>query len=141
MSEDINQEILTELRAVKALGRRVFWLLLLLLIASVLAFPAGRRSRTSSADVSWESVNTAMRHQDFHKALAEGRELVAQQPGYFYGEAYLGVIYLAMGDLTNAEAHYARAHELFPTEEAEKELAAVRKRLAGQSQPVRLLSQ
>ena len=32
--------------------------------------------------------------------------LVAAQPNYYYGHAYLGSIYLAMGDVTNAEAHF-----------------------------------
>jgi tetratricopeptide (TPR) repeat protein len=139
MSEDVNQEILVELRKAGALVRRVFWVLLLLLIVSVLAFPVSRRLRSPSAVASWESVNTAMRQQDFQKALAEAHALVAQQPNYYYGQAYLGLIYLAMGDLTNAETHYVRACELFPNEQGEKDLAAVRKRLAEQ-QSGRLLS-
>ena len=59
-----------------------------------------------------------------------GQALVAAQPNYYYGHAYLGEIYLAMGDVTNAEAQYLRAHELFPNEESDKDLAAVRKRKA-----------
>ena len=35
-----------------------------------------------------------------------------------------------MNDVTNAEEEYARAYELFPNEDNEKNLAAVRKRLA-----------
>jgi len=35
------------------------------------------------------------------------------------------------GYLTNAEAQFARAYELYPTEDQEKPLTAVRKRLAG----------
>jgi hypothetical protein len=34
-----------------------------------------------------------------------------------------------MGDITNAEAQYLRADELFPDEENDKNVAAVRKRL------------
>ena len=56
--------------------------------------------------------------------------LVARQPDYYYGHAYLGAIYLAMGDVTNAETQYSRAYKLFPNEESQKDLAAVRKRLA-----------
>src|SRR4051812_18375707 len=105
MSEDINQEVLTELRKISSTSRRVFWLLLLLVILSVLAFPLSRHSRTSSSVASWEAVNTAMRQQDFPKALAEAQDLVTRQPNYYYGQAYLGTIYLAMGDVTNAETH------------------------------------
>lgn len=139
MSDDINQQVVEELRGVRSICRRLFWVLLLVLIVSVLAFPISRRSRSTPAANSWSSVDTAMRQQDFSKALAEAQALVAQQPNYYYGQAYLGVIYLAMGDLTNSEAHYKRAYELFPTEESEKDLAAVRKRMAEQ-QPIKLLS-
>ena len=130
MSEEHNQEILAELRGVRSIGRRLFWLLLLLLIVSVLAFPISRRSWSASSVASWDSVTTAMRQQDFPKALAEAQGLVAQQPNYYYGHAYLGAIYLAIGDVTNAEAQYSRAFELFPNEQSEKDLAAVRKRKA-----------
>ena len=139
MSDDINQEILAELRGVRSIGRRVCWLLLLLLIVSIFAFPIPRRWRSASTAASWESVNTAMTAQDFRKALAEAQALVAQQPNYYYGHAYLGAIYLAIGDVTNAQSHYLRAYELFPNEQSEKDLAAVRKRLA-EPQPMKLLS-
>ena len=139
MSDDINQEILAELRGLRSIGRRLFWLLLLLLIVSVFAFPIPRRWRSASSAASWESVTTAMRQQDFPKALTEAQALVAKQPNYYYGHAYLGAIYLAMGDVTNAQTHYLRAYELFPNDESEKDLAAVRKRLA-EPQPMKLLS-
>ena len=79
-----------------------------------------------------------MRQQDFAKALAEAQALVAAQPNYYYGHAYLGAIYLAIGNVTNAHTHYLRAYELFPNEESEKDLAAIRKRL-DEPQPMRLL--
>ena len=139
MSDDINQEILAELRGVRTIGRRLFWLLLCLVILSVLAFPISRRSRSATPADSWGAVDTAMKQQDFPKALAEAQALVARQPNYYYGEAYLGLIYLAMGDVSNAEKHYSRSYDLFPNEEGQKELTAVRKRLAEQ-QPIKLLS-
>ena len=57
--------------------------------------------------------------------------LASRQPNYYYGHAYLRAIYLAMDDVTNAEAQYSQAYRLFPNEESEKDLAAVRKRMAG----------
>lgn len=126
MSEDINREILVELRKLK----RVFYLILVfIIIGSVPAFYAGFTRGLSKTD-SWDQVTTAMRRQDFPKALSMGQALVDGQPSYYYGHAYLGAIYLAMGDITNAEAQYFRAYELFPNEESEKDLAAVRKRKA-----------
>jgi tetratricopeptide (TPR) repeat protein len=124
MSEDINQEILVELRKLK----RVFYLILVIIVVgSAPAFYAEFTRGLSKAN-SWDQVTTAMRRQDFQKALSMGQALVASQPNYYYGHAYLGAIYLAMGDVTNAEAHYSRAYELFPNEESDKDLAAVRKR-------------
>ena len=126
MSEDINQEILVELRKLK----RVFYLILLfIIVGSVPAFYAGYTRGISKAE-SWDQVTTAMKRQDFPKALSMGQALVAGQPNYYYGHAYLGTIYLAMGDVTNAEAQYSQAYELFPNEESDKNLAAVRKRMA-----------
>ena len=126
MSEDINQEILVEIRKLK----RVFYVILVLVIVgSVPAFYAGFTRGLSKTD-SWDRVTTAMKRQDFPAALSMGQALVAGQPNYYYGHAYVGAIYLAMGDVTNAEAQYSRAYELFPNEESEKDLAAVRKRVA-----------
>jgi cytochrome c-type biogenesis protein CcmH/NrfG len=62
--------------------------------------------------------------------MSMAQEGAARQPNYYYGHAYLGSIYLAMDDLTNAEAEYLRAYELFPNEANEKNLTAVRKRIA-----------
>jgi cytochrome c-type biogenesis protein CcmH/NrfG len=126
MSDDINREIMVELRKLK----RVFCLILVFVIlGSVPAFYAGFTRGLSKAN-SWDQVTTAMRRQDFPKALSMGQALVASQPNYYYGHAYLGAIYLAMGDVTNAETQYLRAYELFPNEESDKDLTAVRKRKA-----------
>jgi len=48
-------------------------------------------------------------------------------------------VYLAMDDLTNAEAEYSRAYQLFPDEADQKDLDAVRKRMAG-SRDFKLIS-
>jgi cytochrome c-type biogenesis protein CcmH/NrfG len=126
MSEDINQEILAELRKLK----RVFYVILVFIILGALpAFYAGFTRGYSQAN-SWDRVRTAMSRQDFPAALSMAQALVARQPDYYYGHAYLGAIYLAMGDVTNAETQYSRAYKLFPNEESQKDLAAVRKRLA-----------
>jgi hypothetical protein len=45
-----------------------------------------------------------------------------------------------MGNVSEAEAHYKRAYDLFPNEESEKNLAAVRKRMTN-SAPMKLLSE
>jgi tetratricopeptide (TPR) repeat protein len=126
MSEDLNQEILAELRKLK----RVFYLILVFIVlGSMPAFYTGF-TRGSLAPDSWDRVTTAMRREDFPTALSMAQRLVTRQPNYYYGHGYLGAIYLAMGDVTNSEAEYSRAYELFPIEESEKDVAAVRKRMA-----------
>jgi len=125
MSEDINQKILVELRKLK----RVFYLILVfIIVGSIPAFYAGFTRGYSQAD-SWERVTTAMRRQDFPAALSMAQRLVRRGPDYYYGHAYLGSIYLAMNDITNAEVQYSQAYRLFPNEESEKDLAAVRNRM------------
>ena len=46
----------------------------------------------------------------------------------YHAHMYLGNTYLALGDLTQAEAEYSRAYALSPSEESRKPLAAIRKR-------------
>jgi cytochrome c-type biogenesis protein CcmH/NrfG len=129
MNEEGNQEILAELRELKKASRRVLYLVMILVVVAVLSFPIPRRFRSSSQEISWTEVDVAMRRQDFREALAEAQALAKRQPDYYYGHAYLGVIYLAMNDVTNAEAQYSLAYDLFPTDVGFKELVAARKRL------------
>src|SRR5207244_883354 len=98
------------LRKIASTARRLFWVLLLFIILSIVSFPFSSRWRPSSRVSSWESVQTDMRQQNFPRALAEAQTLVAREPGYYYGHAFLGAIYLAMGDLTNAETSYSMAY-------------------------------
>lgn len=123
MSDDTNLAILTELRKLK----RIFYaMLVVFILACITLFIVGP---THDSSDSWERVTTAMRHQNFLAALSMAQALVRQQPDYYYGHAYLGAVYLAMDDVTNAEAQYSKAYQLFPNEENEKDLSAVRKRM------------
>ncbi len=127
MSEEINQEILEELRKIRTIGRRMCYLIVVfIIVGAVPPFQYG----WSHGAVSWEQVTSAMRRQDFSTALSMAQELVRQQPDYYYGHSYLGAVYLAMNDVTNAEAEYSRACQLFPNEEDQKDLAAVQRRMA-----------
>jgi len=126
MSEETNQQILAELRKLRHL------LYLLLAVAISAAFPAVYRGfvHGPSDAGGWQAVNTAMRNQNFPLALSLAKILVDRQPNYYYGHSYMGSIYLATGDVTNAESQYSQAYQLFPNEQTEKDLAAVRKRRA-----------
>ena len=136
ISPEMNEPTLAELRRIRF---AMYFLLAVFLLAVLPSFYTGMLRGISEGSLSWDRVRTSMNHQDFRTALSVAKSLVEREPNYYYGQAYLGAIYLAMGDVTNAESHYLRAYELFPSEEAEKDLAATRKRL-GTPQPPKLLS-
>jgi tetratricopeptide (TPR) repeat protein len=136
MSENINEGTVAELRRIRL---ALYLFMVILALGLFPAFLSGFSRGTAEAAPSWERVRTAMSRQDFQSALSMANALVERQPNYYYGQSYLGAIYMAVGNLTNAESHYLRAYELFPDEQAEKDLAAVRKRM-GTSQQIKLLS-
>jgi cytochrome c-type biogenesis protein CcmH/NrfG len=114
------------------------WFCLLIVIAGVVFVAVMERSRkrTTQGNNSlrpWDAVNAACSRLDFPQALSLAKAVVAYDTNDYYGYSYLGNIYLAMGDLTNAEAAYLRAYDLFPHEQNEKNLTAVRKRQATES--------
>ena len=125
MSEEINREILIEIRK----SRRSTQLLLAIIAILMLAVSFAHQKPTEP-DHSWTAVQTAVKQLDFSRALTMAQANIARQPSDYYGHSYLGYIYLAMGDVTNSEAEYSRAYQLFPSEDNEKSLAAVRMRLA-----------
>ena len=59
---------------------------------------------------------------------------IHKYPDDYYGYTYLGYIYLATGDVQNAETSYRTACELLPTEENERILAAIEKRIMRQKE-------
>jgi cytochrome c-type biogenesis protein CcmH/NrfG len=128
MSENIKSEIVVQLRE----NRNILICLFSLTVVCVISYgilPSFFRHRQQNI-ASWDEVRTAMDQQNFSKALAMAKTLVASQPDYDYGQTYLGYIYLAMDDLTNAEAQYARAYQLFPSKIHKENLEAVRERMA-----------
>ena len=148
MNEDINQEILNELRKLRRQSQISVYMSLLALavLAGYFAFLRPQLYRTSAVReilatqrpaatpeapaAVWSSIESALDRGDNKSALSIARGYVARQPGYHYAHATLGSVYVATGDLTNAEVAYCRAVELYPIEEHEKPLAAIRKRLA-----------
>jgi cytochrome c-type biogenesis protein CcmH/NrfG len=148
MSDEINQELLNEIRK---LGRHSWfslWFMLGLTAAVGIYFTWLRqeqqrswqayyqaqaqaaRQANGTQEAVWPAIEAALDRGDNQKALSIARSFVARQPGYYYSHTSLGNVYLATGDYTNAEAAYVKAVELFPHEDNEKVLAAVRKRLA-----------
>jgi cytochrome c-type biogenesis protein CcmH/NrfG len=82
---------------------------------------------------SYSAVRSAMDRLDYEKSTSMLQRIAQQYPNDYYAFAYLGNIALATGKLKDAETYYARAYALFPTDDYEKPLRAVRKRLATES--------
>ena len=144
MSEETNQEILVELQKLRRSNQLGSYIAFGALIVGVayIAFLRQECQRASqtynqtrtpvkpSQSRPWGDVDDAMSRLDYTQALSLAQAIVAREKNYYYGYSYLGNIYLALGDPINAEAQYSRAYDLFPDEVNEKNLAAIRKRLA-----------
>ncbi len=159
MNEDIDREILSELRNLRKVNQRAFWfnvvsIVVLLLFCGYALWRMARLRAASSrrqdfvqavekADSSrgtaqrkeeepssWSDIAAALDRGDNAKALAIAKLMVSRQPKYHYSHSCLGSVYIALADFTNAETAFRTCYELYPCEENEKSLAAVRKRLA-----------
>ncbi len=137
MNDDITKQILEELREANQFNRKAhrFYstILVIILIISIM-LPFGFRqlgllkSRSQTEEKqTWRQVENLLDQAEYAKALELTHSLVKKSPNYWYGYSYLGTIYHAMGDVAKAEENYAKAHNLFPDEENEKTLKAIRK--------------
>ena len=77
----------------------------------------------------WYDVDRNVRLGDFEKAIAIGEELTLKTPQYPEAHERLARAFLAAGNLEKAKEHYAEAFRLFPSEENEKLLGAIEKRV------------
>jgi tetratricopeptide (TPR) repeat protein len=81
----------------------------------------------------WYDVDQSVRRGDFNKAILIGEKLIVKTPLYPEAHRRLAGAYLAAGDLEKARQHYAEAFRLFPSEENEKSLAAIDRRLKSEN--------
>ena len=125
MDNDINQKILEELQKLR---KTIQWSTMLSIMALVGVLIWGIRLVHSHEASPWTAVTTAMRQYDYPKALKLAQQLAAAHPDDYYSHYYVGWIYVEMGDLAHGEAEYSRAYELWPSEDMQKKLTAVRKR-------------
>jgi hypothetical protein len=77
----------------------------------------------------WYDVDRDVRLGDFEKAIAIGEALILKTPEYPEAHERLARVYLAAGNLEKAKEHYAEAFRLFPSEENEKLLSTIEKRV------------
>jgi tetratricopeptide (TPR) repeat protein len=123
-ANSVNERILSELRGLS--GKHQWTMLLsvaVLILAVYLVIELPRRATSP-----WDKVDEAMEKHDYKTALSLAKKTLAQNPSLYYTHAYLGNIYLEMGDLDRAEAEYLRARELSPPPYLEERLKLVRER-------------
>ena len=162
MNDD--ETILAELRKIRAWAdtQRKFtkWSLIVVavLVPGMIIFGivAENRLKAGMEDVpspdkaekpTWTDVDWNVRRANLDEAIRIGEELIQKTPQYPEGHHRLATAYLAAGKTEQAREHYAQAFHLFPSEDNEKSLIAIEKRIkegnpqpngpANGSQPVR----
>jgi tetratricopeptide (TPR) repeat protein len=86
-------------------------------------------SKMSVQTPDWSDVDRNVREGDPDKAILIGEELIAKTPQYWKSHERLANAYLAAGKVDKAKEHFATAFRLFPSEENEKLLSAIEKRI------------
>jgi tetratricopeptide (TPR) repeat protein len=155
-----NESILAELRRIAAWAdmqrKMTKWSLIVvaIFIPAIIVFGVWmeHRSKTEIEDLGaagkpdWYDVDRNTRLGDFAKAIQAGEELTRKTPQHPEAHRRLAAVYLAAGRIDKAREHYAEAFRLFPSEENERLLVAIDKRIkaeapndaaANGSQPVR----
>ena len=155
-----DEQILTELRKLSAWADRqrkmTKWSLIFVAVfvpaLIVFAVLMEQREKTQLEGVAsektpdWYDVDQNVRRGDFDKAIQVGEKLILKTPQYPEAHRRLAGAYLAAGNIEKASEHYTEAFRLFPSEENEKLVVAIEKRMragspqlggpAGGSQPI-----
>jgi len=105
----------------------------ILIICSVLAERQVATSITSVQRPDWYEVDQNIRLGDFDKAIKLGEELTLKTPQYPEAHRRLAGAYLAAGKIEKAQKEYVELFRLFPSEENEKLLAAIDKRIKAEA--------
>lgn len=134
MDDSIGRQILDEMKKQTRMNYLCGLTLVLVTGVGVIHIKSIEKTR-SAPPPSWTQVDSALKQNDYVKALQITQTLIGSRTDDFYGEEYLGSIYLFSGDLEKAEAHCARAYELYPSEHNEKALSTARKALEFKTRP------
>ena len=152
MNEETNQKMLDELRKIRLLIQVSLYLTILIIVvpcafimllrhramesrsARALQEPYQTAQQASAGGTdgadAWTQIQGRIERGDWSAALSLAKGLTNRTPADYSAYVYLAQVFFAMGDLTNAEAQYVRAFDLYPIEANGKALAAIRQRLA-----------
>jgi cytochrome c-type biogenesis protein CcmH/NrfG len=123
--ENINQQILSELRGLHHTNQWIVVITVAILVTTVYLVIELPRRMTSP----WSAVTQAVRQYDYERAVSLAKKMIAEHPDDYYGHEYLGNIYFQMGQLNQAEAEYSRACQLAPPEHLKAKIEEVRTRI------------
>jgi len=138
MAGDIQQEILNELRNQTAMFKKankiiitVLCIFLALIAISMALTPHIQRilytsKAPSQRSDSWQEARTLLDQGEHQRAQEMLQRLIEKHPDFYYGYAVLGSLYQELGSMKEAESNYAKAYDLFPTEDNKKTLTAIR---------------
>ena len=139
MNEEPENQILDELRKQTAIltkqardNRIGMIVVAILLIGFVTTIPFHRQiisclMPTPHVIDTWHEARTLDSEEKLAEAEKMVQRLIKKYPDYDYGYVLLGCWQQQFGNLNEAEANYAKAYDLFPSENNEKTLAATRK--------------
>jgi len=150
MDTDTEKQILAELRKQTKIVQRwnvcatISMLTFFVVLIGCMVFRdrinAKLKTISPSAD-SWDNVGKIMDDGDPSTGEAMMRRLAAKYPDYYYNYKYMGFKEQKLGRYKEAEVYFQKAYELFPTEENEKNLAAIRKAIEWKSKPTNQVSE
>ena len=83
----------------------------------------------TTQELTWYDVDRNLRNGKQDEAIRIGQELIQRAPLSPDGHIRLANAYLTIGDVTNANTHYTEAVRLFPSEDYQKLLNALTKRM------------
>ncbi len=130
---NVNAQILVELKRLNKLTfRGIIWTIIALVV--VLGYFAIRVHSWSSSHketgTTWYNYyRNDMERLDYDQAITHTKAFVNKAPSYYYPHACLGVAYSAKGDFENAKKEFETAYALWPSDDNEKNLKIVEKRI------------
>jgi cytochrome c-type biogenesis protein CcmH/NrfG len=136
-----NESILAELRKIAAWAetqRKITkwsFIVIAVFIPAMIIFGIVMENRVKTSfeagpeKPTWSDVDWNIRRTHLDEAIRVGEELIQKTPQYPEGHIRLASAYLAAGNIKSAGEHYAQAFRLFPSEENQRLLIAIEKRM------------
>jgi tetratricopeptide (TPR) repeat protein len=127
MNEDPLQDLIAEIRRIRRTTQTA-WVVAILLLTTLVVVTVFQVHFERKND-SWVTVRRLADAAKYEEALTIARHLAEKDPDSPQTRILMGNLQLALGQLHQAEASYARAYELLPNEATMSLLNAVRARI------------